>query len=64
MIRGTSTRRLLLVLHSMERWYVMISFNKYVLVPVLRICHFVYALETFVILLRLDNVDMLLVYAL
>jgi hypothetical protein len=33
-------------------------------VPVLSICHFVYALETFVMLLRLDNVDMLLVYAL
>ena len=42
----------------------MISFNKFLLVPVLSIWHFVYALETFVMLLRLDNVDMLLVYAL
>ena len=42
----------------------MISFNKYLLVPVLSICHFVYALETFVILLIHDNVDMLLGYAL
>ncbi len=38
----------------------MISFNKYLLVPVLSICHYVYALETFSMLLRLDNVDMLL----